>query len=146
MIKAVGTAAERQGQQQRIQKSWAPVFNSGQLSRQGLIFTKGWENAKLFSCQTADQLKLCMEQNGTKYTLLRCFRLSSEADRQHSCFTHLNSRAFYFLQSLLLFIPFMTVPNGLNYESLYDMLYHTEHEQELYFATPVNTARTWAHG
>lgn len=50
MIKAVETAAERQGQQQRVQKSQAPVFNSGQLSRQGLIFTKGWENAKLFSC------------------------------------------------------------------------------------------------
>lgn len=50
MIKAVETAAERQGQQQRVQKSQAPVFNSGQLSCQGLIFTKGWENAKLLSC------------------------------------------------------------------------------------------------
>lgn len=50
MIKAIETAAERKGQQQHVQKSQAHVFNSGQLFSKGLIFTKGWENAKLFIC------------------------------------------------------------------------------------------------
>lgn len=50
MIKYVETAAERKEQQQHVQKSQAPVSNSGQLFSKRLIFTKCWENAKLFSC------------------------------------------------------------------------------------------------
>lgn len=39
-------------------------------------------------------------------------------------------------------MPFMTVPNGLNYESLYNLLYHTEHARELYFSTQLGPEPT----